>query len=105
MIVKTEEEFLFCFDVGRPDLDPESLSYDCWRRFHMIIEDCEIPIKVNQAWPFIRGLLKENKGYLGSGMQYCFWFKTLEDRELTAKRLENAIPEFNWKCLRRSVAE
>jgi len=96
MIVKNDDKFNFIWDAGRPNLycDEDHLI---WNNFHEIVKISPIEVKVSSAFFMIEEMLTQKSGYGGEGMQYCFWFKTEEDKRILVAQLKAATPELMWR--------
>ena len=86
MIVKTDEEFKYTVDIGRPEFSNDK-EMDQWISVHEWIKNSDVEMKVNGAFDFVDNCLNERQGYLGGGMKYMFWFKTEADKKLFEQSL------------------
>jgi hypothetical protein len=82
-------------NVGRPDITSDS-DRQFWKLFHQLIEESPIPIKINEAYSFIKDIISKNEGYLGGGFKYEFAFENEDQKILFVKELQEIFPQEKW---------
>lgn len=83
-----EKEFPAVADIGRPDIYSDS-TRSMWKAIHGLIKNGKIEMLVNPMFYFIDEIIKADKNYMGGGTQYCFWFRTEEDKHTFMSQMRN----------------
>lgn len=98
MISIQSESFPIMLDIGRPSFyagDDETRDY--LYTVQEWIRTVDIEIKVNGFYHTLTEMLRTDAGFLGGGFKYCFWFRSVEDRDQFTKQLSGIPRPVGWR--------
>lgn len=98
--MKEENKEYLAINIGRPDILNED-QMEMWKQFQSYVKITPLRIVVNNAYPFIDGLIMANQYYSGDGHSYTFWLETQEDLNEFVEKLEEIFGDSTINSLQQ----